>query len=269
MTINALGFLWPAQRETTQEGQDRERIRGKRDILGAAIALARKVSSHDLRIMVWHKLATLEPMVDADKQALNSVAFGWPDQDLNAWSDLNKALRSPLLRAARGADQPFWVDKYGIWASLKNSYLEQIDLTDFDDLSPFRSAIVVPAHLPFGQIGAALLTDMDPATRKNPGKFARAAEALAPAISQFIADYVTVTRNDNYLPNDCTLTSREVECLSWIAHGKTDYEISIILGCSHAGVRYHITRACAKLGAVNRAQSVFRACQLGYVGLES
>jgi DNA-binding CsgD family transcriptional regulator len=54
--------------------------------------------------------------------------------------------------------------------------------------------------------------------------------------------------------------------LRWAALGKTDHEIGIILGCSHAGVRYHLSRACISLGTINRAQSVFRACQLGYLG---
>jgi len=35
---------------------------------------------------------------------------------------------------------------------------------------------------------------------------------------------------------------------------------------SHATIRYHINRASEKLNAVNRAQTVFKAGQLGYLG---
>ncbi|MEY4240261.1 MAG: hypothetical protein RL339_2862, partial [Pseudomonadota bacterium] len=48
--------------------------------------------------------------------------------------------------------------------------------------------------------------------------------------------------------------------------GKTDKEISMILGRSHATIRYHIHRAGEKLDSVNRAQTIFKAGQLGYLG---
>ena len=41
----------------------------------------------------------------------------------------------------------------------------------------------------------------------------------------------------------------------------------MILGRSHATVRFHIQNAGEKLDAVNRSQTVFKAAQLGYIGL--
>ena len=40
----------------------------------------------------------------------------------------------------------------------------------------------------------------------------------------------------------------------------------MILSRSHATVRYHIHRASEKLNSVNRAQTIFKAGQLGYIG---
>ena len=62
------------------------------------------------------------------------------------------------------------------------------------------------------------------------------------------------------------MSKREVECLRWAAIGKTDREIAMIIALSHATIRYHINRAGEKLNAINRAQSVFKAGQLGYLG---
>src|ERR1700737_2334161 len=54
------------------------------------------------------------------------------------------------------------------------------------------------------------------------------------------------------------LSARELECLRWVAAGKTDWEISVILSISAATVRFHLDRARAKLGARTRAQAVAR-----------
>ena len=266
MATNVRELHWPDQRMMPSAQRDDFGIRDRGDILPAAMVLERKARSYGLRIMVWHDLASLGEMLDADEQPINASVFGWSEQDLAPWRNLDKAMRSPLVRAARGAGEPFWIDRDGIRAALNDRFLEQIDLADFERHSPFAAAIVIPVHLPMGQIGAAILVSTDPEARNLAAEFRAAAAPPAPAVARFVAGYVAVTRDRRYLPSDSILSSREVECLSWVAHGKTDFEISIILGCSHAGVRYHVTRACAKLGAVNRAQSVFRACQLGYLG---
>ena len=65
------------------------------------------------------------------------------------------------------------------------------------------------------------------------------------------------------------LSKREVECLRWAAVGKTDFEISMIMLRSRATVRFHIHNASVKLSAVNRSQTLFKATQLGYIGLNA
>jgi len=54
------------------------------------------------------------------------------------------------------------------------------------------------------------------------------------------------------------LTRRERDCLGFVADGKTDWEISVILGVSEATARFHVDNARRKLGAVSRAQAVAR-----------
>lgn len=52
------------------------------------------------------------------------------------------------------------------------------------------------------------------------------------------------------------LTSRERDSLALVADGKTDWEISVILGVSEGTARFHVDNARRKLGAVTRAQAV-------------
>ncbi|MBS0363311.1 MAG: hypothetical protein JSR98_18195 [Proteobacteria bacterium] len=54
------------------------------------------------------------------------------------------------------------------------------------------------------------------------------------------------------------LTPRERNVLGWIAEGKSDWEISVILGVSETTVRSHADSARRKLGAVTRAHAIAR-----------
>ena len=62
------------------------------------------------------------------------------------------------------------------------------------------------------------------------------------------------------------LTRLEIQCLKWAAAGKTDGEVSEIVGISLPTVRFHITNAARKLGVPGRSQAVHRAATLGYIG---
>lgn len=54
------------------------------------------------------------------------------------------------------------------------------------------------------------------------------------------------------------LTVRERDVLTWVAEGKSDWEIAVILGVSEPTVRFHLDNARRKLGAVNRVQAAAR-----------
>jgi LuxR family transcriptional regulator, quorum-sensing system regulator CinR len=59
------------------------------------------------------------------------------------------------------------------------------------------------------------------------------------------------------------LTTREIECLRWIALGKDASEIAIILGISPHTARDYLKSARFKLDAVSSAQAVSKAVKLG------
>lgn len=237
-------------------------------ILPAAQMLSRLVQECGLRIMLWHDLATLAPTVDEDGQSLNTAVFGWSTAELDPWECSDKALRSPVVRACRVEGNPFWINSQAIHILQANPLVEQISPGDFEKRTGLSAAIVVPVHLPFAQIGMALLSGVHADESNLACAFRRDAERLAAPIRSFVSGYVLAHQDFRLFPPDTLLTPREIECLRWAAQGKTDIEIGIILGCSHAGVRYHITRSSRKLGAATRAQSVFRAAQLGYLSAE-
>jgi DNA-binding CsgD family transcriptional regulator len=60
-----------------------------------------------------------------------------------------------------------------------------------------------------------------------------------------------------------TMTARELACVRWVAAGKTDAEIGMILSISEATVKFHVNGARWKLGACNRAQAAARLVLYG------
>lgn len=60
-------------------------------------------------------------------------------------------------------------------------------------------------------------------------------------------------------PSRPTLTDRQRECVLWAARGKTDWEISRILGVSHETVIQHLKQARERYGVQKRAVLAIRA----------
>ena len=59
------------------------------------------------------------------------------------------------------------------------------------------------------------------------------------------------------------LSTREIECLSWSAIGKTSREIGMILGISRRTVYFHLTNVAAKLDVETTRHAISRAVSLG------
>ena len=59
------------------------------------------------------------------------------------------------------------------------------------------------------------------------------------------------------------LTAREIDCLTWVRHGKTNEEIAEILGISVNTVNFHMKNVLRKLEAPNRTRAAGRAEALG------
>jgi DNA-binding CsgD family transcriptional regulator len=261
MSAHTVNFRRSFEGKDARPLVDQVTIRTPADILPAAMVLEMDASMNGVRIMLWHDLATFAPMRDDSGQALNANVFGWRDDELGPWQNFNEVSRWGWVRACRSEGEVFRVNQQGIWFPWL-SHLEG-QVADFAVGLPEGAAVILPVHMPFGQLGAAILTSRVGSRSALRDCCMEFANRSAGPIRRFISGYARLMRNAEYLPPDTVLSEREIECLGWVARGKTDFEISIILGCSHAGVRYHLTRACSKLGAANRAQCVFRACQLG------
>lgn len=81
-----------------------------------------------------------------------------------------------------------------------------------------------------------------------------------------LASHTALTRAQDLANGTATkvhnLTNREVECLHWVAAGKTDLEIAVILSISARTARFHIENAKRKLHVATRVQAVAEALKV-------
>jgi LuxR family quorum sensing-dependent transcriptional regulator len=113
----------------------------------------------------------------------------------------------------------------------------------------FEDGIATPCHGPAGYVGVVSLA------------FERLSD-VAPADRGAIEMASLVLHNRM---RDCSgqvqvamprLTPRERDCLGFVAEGKSDWDISVMLGVSHTTIISHVQNAKRKLGAATRAQAV-------------
>jgi DNA-binding CsgD family transcriptional regulator len=80
-----------------------------------------------------------------------------------------------------------------------------------------------------------------------------AGATLSGMFAAFRADDRAARGRDSF-----ALTPRENEVLRWLAAGKTDRDVALILGCSHRTVQKHLEHAYAKLGVETRTAAAMR-----------
>ena len=245
---------------------ERLRIGSPAEIRMAAIHL-RDIAADlsGMRVAATHNIASSRPMTDAEGNVLASTVFGFDNPGEAWWLAPNLALISPLTAVCRLEAHPFWCNANGAWTHYGARSTEGIDLGDFEQRALTSSALVVPVHLPFGQVGAASFLPKEAGKMDLSEVFAACADILGIYTRQFIASYVHVECSSRPLGMSPTLTRREVECLHWASLGKTNEEIAMILDLVRSTVRFHIRNASEKLDAVNRDQTVYKAAQLGYL----
>ena len=216
-------------------------------------------------IAVSSDLSSPDPMVDADGRPYAETLFRWLDPELEYWKDRAFALKSPFVLAARFMAEPFYFGAGRLATWRPSESLDAIDAGPASAEHGVGGAIVSPAYLPGGLIGAVVWASPD-AGLDMTGIFETWAARLHGAALRFMSAYHDA-RGTLPSPDARRLTRREIQCLKWAAAGKTDGVIAELVHISAPTVRFHLKNAAAKLRVVGRSQAVREAAALGYVGL--
>ncbi|TPG52227.1 LuxR family transcriptional regulator [Sphingomonas glacialis] len=170
---------------------------------------------------------------------------GWFDENRLGTSD-------PVLRASHSASIGFpWsaVPRMIKLTAADQSVLSQARIVGIGD------GFTVPVHVP-GEINGSCSFAV-PVGEEFP-------TSLYP-IAQLIGGFAFEAarrishRRGMWTVGRPTLTDRQIDCVLWAARGKTDLEISIILGISHETVIQHLKMARERYGVQKRAMLAVRA----------
>lgn len=210
------------------------------------------------------------PLGDAGEHI--GVELGWPSDFIRQWVDSGLMLACPLAEPCRRMRRPFsWgldEDNLGVKAiNLPRPFTALGQQT----LSLLRQAgavsgITVPVHQPGGRTGFVTWVTEEPLRTSHSWADANASNLFLVAHA-FLEHLDTMLRKLALDGADaCPLTVRERECLTWVARGKTDSEIGIIIDRSPETARFHVRNAIAKLNASSRSHAVAKAVRRGWLG---
>lgn len=185
--------------------------------------------------------------------------FGWPAGFVQEWIERGHAQNFPVREGMTKPGQPF------AWTLPDPEHVRgadalrpaQREAVRFMYRHGITAGLTLPVRRPFGTIGC--VTWMVPHGADEHGEDER---LLLSLIAERFFDAIDRCR---LWGRGSILTSRETECLYWVANGRTDKEIARIIARSHDTVRFHMKSVVRKLNAVNRTHAVAIGVRAGLI----
>lgn len=182
-----------------------------------------------------------------------------PDGHADAAKDMDDALRDPVLDRLMSQPLPVVYDQ--------NTYVAAGVGELWENQAPYgyKTGIAVKLHLPENKT-FLLGVDREEALPNAAGGLMQVIGGL-----QLLASHAMVAAdrllsrklNERAVVPLPKLTKREMDVLSWTAHGKTAWEVSVILGMSEKTVNFHLGNTMRKLGVNSKHQAVIKYMAAG------
>ncbi len=234
-------------------------------ILGDAIELIRNAENATdafdkfSRIMldygydkVVYSLLTDHPSLSLPKQ--HGLVTNYPEHWMKFYNENNYLGIDPVVRGVLTIKTPFF------WDDLKSNPdipEDSFHIIDEGYESGVRDGVAFPLYSGPGEICGVGLARSESEKGKDYEFLAR-----ANLLSTFFHEKY---RSFLLKPTIRTLTDKEKDILCWAAEGKTDEEISFIIGISSSTVRFYWNRIFEKLETKGRVYSVTKAVALNII----
>lgn len=211
------------------------------------------VMSEVCRVLGFQYFA-LTHHVDLHKAGDRAIRLhNYPEHWAKCYDSRTLSLTDPVHRASQ-------VTAFGFqWSSMSNLIpLNRADLAILEEgrRQGFDDGYTVPVNVPGEACGSCTFVN---ALGKVVGN-----DALP--VAQVLGTKAFEVARRLWLPQTAPgtvhrprLTDRQRDCVLWAARGKTDWEISIILGISEETVARHIRLACDRYGVTKRVALAFCA----------
>jgi len=178
------------------------------------------------------------------------VVTNYPAEFVRSYVENHYYIIDPVYEVSQQLDRPFG------WE----------EITDFGELAEHQIALVgearrygiahgvtVPLHIPGESYASCSFA------RPDPIEVTPSLMTTVQIVAGFAFKAGLYLHYAKHSPNAPRLTRREAECTALIALGKSDWEISQILGIAQTTVRYFISRAKQRYGVFRRSELVARA----------
>jgi len=172
----------------------------------------------------------------------------WPEEVVRLYAEKNIERRDPLVFAARRRMTPFvWDEVY----SDPHLPAESKELYQFAHDFGWVDGMCVPVHGPAGYQGliSMLARSKLALSPRERGLLELAARSIHEACRHTLGFGVS----PEPVP---VMTARELECMKWVAVGKSDWEIAQMLRISESTVHFHVENAKKKLKKSTRTEAV-------------
>ncbi|MCP4619258.1 MAG: hypothetical protein GY844_22825 [Bradyrhizobium sp.] len=179
----------------------------------------------------------------------------WPESWLRLYAEEDIFSADPFVEEARRAMAPF------LWSEIETTRPLTPRGKEIYDIARnygWREVMGIPIHGPAGYQGMVSLATMKDITVSAMDR------GCLEITSRVIHEKCRRHVGFGLAPEDTPkLTPRELECMQWVALGKTDWEIAQVLGISAATVHFHVEGAKKKLGLSSRTETVARLTLYG------
>ena len=193
--------------------------------------------------------------VRAPKMLIGRNPDGWAQN----YRDKKYYNIDPTIHTSLASPHPF------SWSDIERGRMskEARELfADARDAMPIEGGLVIPTHDEEGCAGLLALYHEDRVLTEDAQ---RALKLIAFVSIERAKELHLMTEKMGIVL--CPLTQRQREILSYVAEGKSDWDIGIILSIASSTVNEHIEKAKETLGVKTRAQAVALAVKRGWISL--
>lgn len=189
-------------------------------------------------------------------QPLQHIASGYPDAYQRVYLERQFIARDPTVFHALTKPQLLvWND--GIYSA--NSH----DIMEESRKYGLAHGLSAPVH------EGPSIRGMLSLARDKPFEHSKEREQLE-AGANVLANAIHVATTRIILPEVIaeqrpTLSERELECLRWVAQGKSNFAIGRLMSISEGTVKFHMGNVLVKLGVATRQQAITRGMLLGLI----
>lgn len=204
----------------------------------------------------WYSLIQLDMSRPHGARRLISIT-NYPDDWIEAITSDRRYEHDPAYLASCRTSIGFRWDEIADIVPLSGRHREVLRMSR---KAGFGNGFTVPAHVPGESNGLATFVV---ATRRSLPSRRLPVAQLVGSFAYETARRLLIVDGDVQR----TLTPRQIDCVLQVARGKSDWEISRILGISEDTVSEHVDAARSRYGVSRRGQLVVRALYDGYFSM--